>query len=489
MDFPKETLWRIFVFLFLCPLGIYAEVVAAELLLSWMDQSDDESGFFVERGDSADGPFIQIAVVGENVTSYTDADLVPGATYCYRVRAFNEFAVSPYSNTACAALSTLVATLESHEQGQPVSGITLIRGWAFDTQGGSSVSSVELFLDDVPYGTIPCCAERRDVQAAFPAFPPENTLYSGWGAVLNWGIVNPGAHTLRLKIHNTAGGTPRTETRAVVVVRPGDFEFLEKFDLSAAVASVEMNELLVRRIRVQDRVTLREKEIDARFRWSSRSQSFEMVGAITVAEISAFRSLVSSLLSALSPWFGGEPSVPEAQAAAGVVALMESPQDGQVASGIGIIRGWAFPETQGATLEEVQLLIDGQPVSTIPCCSERGDVAAVFAQHPGASQSGWGVIFNYGLLGSGPHTVGVSFRDSVGAVHTLERRVEVVRPGGFEFLNQFELSGAVVYREGEDIVIQGVWVRDQISQQEKVIDVRLRWLPSTQTLGIVAATG
>ncbi len=71
----------------------------------------------------------------------------------------------------------------------------------------------------------------------------------------------------------------------------------------------------------------------------------------------------------------------------------------------------------------------------------------------------------------------------------MERRIEVVRPGGFEFLDRFDLSGAAVFRDEGGIVIQGVWVRDQISGQEKVIDVRLRWLPSSQTLGIVSATG
>lgn len=489
MGFLRGILWHTFFSLFFYPLIISAEVIAAELFLNWMDNSDNESGFFIERGDQVDGPFVHVAVVNENVTSYIDSDLAPGATYCYRVQAFNEFTVSPYSNISCAVTTTLMSMLESQDQGQSVSGVTAVRGWAFDVQANNRVSNIELLIDGVPHGTIPCCAERRDVEAAFPEFPPENTRYSGWGAVLNWGVMAPGVHTIQVKIHDTAGGLPRTETRTVFVIKPGDFEYLEAFDLSAAEVSLAAGELVVRGIRIRDHVTLREKEIEARFRWSPLSQSFEMVGAVTVADIASLRSFVSSLLPSLPLWVNQIPGVPAAQAASGVVALIESPQEGQVVSGISVIRGWAFPKAQDARLEELQLLVDGQPVSTIPCCSERRDVAAVFPQYPSALQSGWGLIFNYGLLPSGPHRLSVHVRDSRGVMHVLERQVEVVRPGEFEFLERFDLSGAVVYREGEEIIIRGVWVRDQISRQEKVIDVRLRWLPHSQTLGMISATG
>ncbi|MCS6927254.1 MAG: hypothetical protein NZ578_15300, partial [Candidatus Binatia bacterium] len=399
------------------------------------------------------------------------------------------FTLSAYSNTSCAVTTSVVAMLESHDHGQVVSGITAIRGWAFDVRAGSRINTIELLVDGKSYGTIPCCAQRRDVQGAFPAFPADNTLHSGWGTTFNWGILPSGVHTIRVKVHSVAGGPPHTETRTVVVVKPGEFEFLERFDLSTAMVSLAGEELIVRGVRVRDRTTLQEKTIETRFRWSSRSQSFELVGAVTVAHRSSFRSFVASLLPAFPSGVLETPAVPAAQAAAGIIALIESPQAGQVVSGIDVIRGWAFPETREARPEEIQLLLDGQPMSTIPCCAERRDVAAVFPQYPNALQSGWGVAFNYGLLPSGLHTISVRVRDSLGTVHMLERRVEVVRPGGFEFLDRFDLSAATVYRDGEDIVIQGVWVRDQSSRQEKNIDVRVRWLPSSQSLGIVSATG
>ncbi|MGH7766317.1 MAG: hypothetical protein ACREQP_02590, partial [Candidatus Binatia bacterium] len=44
---------------------------AAQLQLSWHDNSTNENGFKVERSTSANGNYSQIAQTGANVTSYT----------------------------------------------------------------------------------------------------------------------------------------------------------------------------------------------------------------------------------------------------------------------------------------------------------------------------------------------------------------------------------------------------------------------------------
>ena len=122
-------------------------------------------------------------------------------------------------------LSVIEATFESPEDEGIVSGVALIRGWAFATQPGVQIGSVELFIDDDFAGDIPCCSDRADVQAAFPQFPAQTALKSGWATTLNWGILTAGLHTLRVVIKNIAGQTLFTKTRAVTVVKPGDFSF------------------------------------------------------------------------------------------------------------------------------------------------------------------------------------------------------------------------------------------------------------------------
>ncbi len=72
----------------------------ASITLTWNDNSSNETGFKIERStDNID--FEQIAVVGENVTKFTDSSALEfGQFYAYRVRAFNEHGHSGYANTA-----------------------------------------------------------------------------------------------------------------------------------------------------------------------------------------------------------------------------------------------------------------------------------------------------------------------------------------------------------------------------------------------------
>ena len=88
----------------------HGEVKAAQLHLTWRDNSSDENGFIIERRTKGDEKFVQIATQGANVTSYTDSDVTAGTTYCYRVRAFNAVGSSPYSQEFCATPT---------EKGQP----------------------------------------------------------------------------------------------------------------------------------------------------------------------------------------------------------------------------------------------------------------------------------------------------------------------------------------------------------------------------------
>jgi len=75
---------------------------AAEYTLTWIDHAQDEDGFRIERKLGPMGPYVEIAVVGGGVTTFVDAAADEGVINCYRVRAFNRFGNSGYSNEACA---------------------------------------------------------------------------------------------------------------------------------------------------------------------------------------------------------------------------------------------------------------------------------------------------------------------------------------------------------------------------------------------------
>jgi hypothetical protein len=92
--------------LLLLALSLSREALAAQLQLSWVDNSANEDGFKIDRMSGTSGAFVAIATVGANVTSYTDPNLSDGTNYCYRVKAFNSAGESP-SVEACKATEIL----------------------------------------------------------------------------------------------------------------------------------------------------------------------------------------------------------------------------------------------------------------------------------------------------------------------------------------------------------------------------------------------
>ena len=81
--------------------GGLSEAMAADITLSWTDNSNNESGFLIQRKTGTSGTFAQIATVGTNVKSYVDTGLAASTTFCYRVRAFNSAGNSAFTPEGC----------------------------------------------------------------------------------------------------------------------------------------------------------------------------------------------------------------------------------------------------------------------------------------------------------------------------------------------------------------------------------------------------
>jgi hypothetical protein len=77
---------------------------AAQLTLTWQDNSTNESNFGVERKTGTSGTYALLALVPANTTLYVDAAVTRGVTYCYRVDATNGAVASSYSNEVCATV-------------------------------------------------------------------------------------------------------------------------------------------------------------------------------------------------------------------------------------------------------------------------------------------------------------------------------------------------------------------------------------------------
>ncbi len=95
------------------------DAVAAQFTLTWSDNSQNESGFRIERATGSSGKFEQIATTKANVTRYVDTNLAASTLYRYRVRAYNGSGTSAYSNTVsgttAAAGANTAPTISSLE--------------------------------------------------------------------------------------------------------------------------------------------------------------------------------------------------------------------------------------------------------------------------------------------------------------------------------------------------------------------------------------
>jgi endoglucanase len=81
------------------PTGLSATAVSSsQVNLGWTDNSDNETGFKVERKTGAGGTYAQIGTAGQNATTYSDVTVAANTTYYYRVRAYNALGDSGYSN-------------------------------------------------------------------------------------------------------------------------------------------------------------------------------------------------------------------------------------------------------------------------------------------------------------------------------------------------------------------------------------------------------
>ena len=66
--------------------------------ITWVDNADNEEGFFLERSPNGTDPWTEIATLTSNATGYSDNGLTASTTYFYRVRAYNGVGNSVYSN-------------------------------------------------------------------------------------------------------------------------------------------------------------------------------------------------------------------------------------------------------------------------------------------------------------------------------------------------------------------------------------------------------
>lgn len=91
----------------LAPSNLLVTVLSSDRIdLTWQDNSNNETGFIIERKMGTNGIFSQVATLGAIAGSgsggfYENTYLTANTNYCYRISAYNSAGYSTYSNVSC----------------------------------------------------------------------------------------------------------------------------------------------------------------------------------------------------------------------------------------------------------------------------------------------------------------------------------------------------------------------------------------------------
>lgn len=88
------------------PSALVASVSGTTVNLRWVDNSNVESGFSLERKVGLNGTYSPYANLGPNSTSFADTATSAGTTYSYRILAFNQNGLSAFSNEASVTVQS-----------------------------------------------------------------------------------------------------------------------------------------------------------------------------------------------------------------------------------------------------------------------------------------------------------------------------------------------------------------------------------------------
>lgn len=129
------------------PSGLTATMVSFQQIdLTWTDNATDETGFKVEQSPNG-STWTEVGTTGVGGTSYSATGLSPGATFYFRVRAYNGAGNSSYSNTASATTDTVTPDPPSNLQATVVSSTQIDLSWT-DNSSDETGFRIDRSLDN-----------------------------------------------------------------------------------------------------------------------------------------------------------------------------------------------------------------------------------------------------------------------------------------------------------------------------------------------------
>jgi hypothetical protein len=122
-----------------------------QIMLNWWDNSDDETGFYIERKKETETKFKQIKKIGADIEEYLDkSGLKEDTTYNYRVRAYNAGGNSEY--TEIITVTTFPTPPNAPKITAPANSAVTddlypVLSWNEPTKGEADYYQVQVALD------------------------------------------------------------------------------------------------------------------------------------------------------------------------------------------------------------------------------------------------------------------------------------------------------------------------------------------------------
>src|SRR5437762_13060318 len=184
------------------------EASAAQLTASWVDNSNGVAATRLERRLATNPTYVAIADAPPGATTFVDASVTQGATYCYRAFAWDADGVSPYTDESCATSGATVSITASDSVTVSV------------RKAGSGTGTLVSTPAGISCGTACAATYAAGTLVTLTATPDAGTLFTGWSGGGCAGT-DPCTFASNTSVTVTANFSPAAYTLTVAKSGPG----------------------------------------------------------------------------------------------------------------------------------------------------------------------------------------------------------------------------------------------------------------------------
>ena len=198
-----------------------------EIVLTWMDNANDEDGAILEIG-TGQGTFKELAKIDKNVAKFTQKPIQNGLSYTFRIKYFNVFGDSEYSDefnivpsftkepkapfNLSAVAGTDLINLKWQDDSQEESGFEIFRsidgGVTWNKIGDVGMNITSFTDSDVTSGTVYWYGVRSTNEVGSSDRAITKVTYGTVDASMRVNVFpNPTVDAINLRVNYTGNGT------------------------------------------------------------------------------------------------------------------------------------------------------------------------------------------------------------------------------------------------------------------------------------------